>query len=302
MRGITYSMKAAKSILTVFATCAFSTINTDIQAHTLTPDSIGTEVRNGQQLIIHRIKPKETYYGISRNYSIPVNALIEANKNKALKIGETILIPTGRKAAVHNNTEDSNAPAENSIPQLTDEEIGEYTTYKVGKKETLFAISQRFRVSIESIKRANNLTSENLKEGALLKVPHNEIPDPQVVEEVVLVDIVEGSDNIPVVEEIPTNRYGIREISEKGLGVWIDNLNQDSGSMLALHQTAPVGTVIKITNPMTKLTTFVKVVGKFADNAETQNAIIVISKSAAAQMGILDRRFQIEIAYGSPME
>src|SRR5690606_15617902 len=101
---------------------------------------------------------------------------------------------------------------------------------------------------------------------------------------------------------LPANRYGIREMNEKGIGVWIEDLNQASGNMLALHKTAPVGTVIKITNPMTSRTTFAKVVGRFTDTAKTKNAIIVISKSAAALIGVLDERFQVEIAYGTPNE
>ncbi|MNK52323.1 hypothetical protein D3C87_712530 [compost metagenome] len=53
---------------------------------------------------------------------------------------------------------------------------------------------------------------------------------------------------------------------------------------------------------MTKSVTYAKVVGKFNDNAENQNAIVVLSKSAAASIGALDKRFQVEIAYGLPLE
>jgi hypothetical protein len=52
---------------------------------------------------------------------------------------------------------------------------------------------------------------------------------------------------------------------------------------------------------MTKSVTYAKVVGKFNDNAENQNAIVVLSKSAAS-IGALDKRFQVEIAYGLPLE
>jgi len=53
---------------------------------------------------------------------------------------------------------------------------------------------------------------------------------------------------------------------------------------------------------MTDLSTVAEVVGKFIDTAETQGAIIVLSRSVASIIGILDRRFQIEIAYGAPVE
>jgi rare lipoprotein A (peptidoglycan hydrolase) len=70
--------------------------------------------------------------------------------------------------------------------------------------------------------------------------------------------------------------------------------------MLALHKTAPVGTIIKITNPMTQRTTYAKVVGKYNDSNDTRDAIIVISKATASLIGIIDKRFLVNISYGMP--
>ncbi|MNY63027.1 hypothetical protein D3C86_1999340 [compost metagenome] len=53
---------------------------------------------------------------------------------------------------------------------------------------------------------------------------------------------------------------------------------------------------------MTRSVTYAKVVGKFNENADTHNAIVVLSKSAAAYIGALDKRFQVEITYGVPLE
>ena len=91
-------------------------------------------------------------------------------------------------------------------------------------------------------------------------------------------------------------------MNEQGVGVWIDDLNLPDGTMLALHKTAPVGTVIKITNPMTDRTTFAKVVGRYTETQETRDAIIVISKAAASLIGVIDRRFRVSISYGVPHE
>ncbi len=297
----TVRIKIATTLLIAFVASMVT-----VQAHSVTRDSIGLEVRDGQEMIVHRIAAKQTYFGISRLYNVQVASLIEANNNKPLKIGDTLFVPTGRMrtspSAEPAADTAANTDADDTPVPLTDEEIGEYTVYKVGPKETLFAVSQRFRTSVSSIKRANGLTSDAIQNGMLLKVPHNEIPEPPAVAEAGpdLGDILVDGETEGSVAPQP-NRFGIREHNDRGVGVWMDNLNQDAGNMLALHQTAPVGTVIKITNPMTKLTTFVKVVGKFAENAETRDALIVISKSAASQIGVLDRRFQIEIAYGAPV-
>lgn len=264
------------------------------------PDSIGVEYENGRKIIIHELEAKETYYGLSRRYQIPVKDIIAANNNKALKIGDTVKIPQEAvDMSAGSTTSDTATQQPEPLPVLAE---GEYTAYKVGKGETLFAISKRFIISAESIKRANGLNGESLKEGTILKIPNEELPPPPLrADEIIVHDTVTSTDNATELE-IPANRYGIREMTEKGVGVWIENLSQDGGSMLALHKTAPVGTVVKITNPMTRRTTFAKVVGKFADTADTKNAIIVISKSAASLIGVLDRHFQVEIAYGAPNE
>lgn len=275
--------------------CCFSAT-----ASSLPVDSIGVEFINGQKIIIHQLTPKETYYGLGRHYNVSVKQIIAANSNKPLKAGDTVRIPIGRASAnsAVAAADNGNAAGGASVPDLPP---GEYTTYKVGNKETLYTISKRFRISVESIKRANGLTDETLREGTLLKVPNEELPPVSDQPATALSEIIaDDASTDETAFELPANKYGIREMTEKGIGVWIEDLNQVGGNMLALHKTAPVGTVVKITNPMTNRTTFAKVVGKFTDTAETENAIIVISKSAAALIGALDRRFQVEIAYGAP--
>jgi len=277
----------------------------DLFAATPLPlDSIDVKYENGTKIIIHQLEAKETYYGLSRRYQIPVKQIIAANKNKSLKVGDTVRIPMGAVQPSTGTGTTSNATQSQEPTPVPELAPGEYTAYKVGKGETLFTISKRFMISVESIRRANGLNGDALKVGQLLKVPNKELPPPApktsdiIVPDTAHTDDASSEKNV----EIPANRYGIREMTEKGIGVWIEDLNQEGGSMLALHKTAPIGTVIKITNPMTNRTAFAKVVGKFADTEETKNAVIVISKSAASLIGVLDRRFQVEIAYGAPNE
>ncbi|MFC3196311.1 LysM peptidoglycan-binding domain-containing protein [Parapedobacter deserti] len=268
-------------------------------------DSIGVKYEDGKKIIIHQLEAKETYYGLSRQYRVPVRTIISANGNKALKVGDTVRIPAetaDASGAAAQGTADPGTGTHRGQPAspaaLAE---GEFTQYKVGRGETLFTISKRFVISVASIKRANGLTDDSLKAGTILKIPHKELPPPApTANDIIVTDTAADADTETV--DIPTNRYGIREMTEKGIGVWIDDLNQGSGSMLALHRTAPIGTVIKITNPMTSRTALIKVVGKFADTAETKDAIIVVSKSAASLIGVLDRRFQVEISYGAPVD
>lgn len=289
--------------ITFFVTLLVGCYSLPVKATVAAVDSIGVEYENGKKIIIHQLEAKETYYGLSRQYEVPVKSIIAANGNKALKVGDTVRIPTetpedAGAAGIAVEAANNAAPGQPApIPALAPDE---YTQYKVGQGETLFTISKRFVISTASIKRANGLTDDNLKAGTILKIPHKELPPPPVTADEVIVTDTAATAGEPIV--IPKNRYGIREMTEKGIGVWIDDLSQGAGNMLGLHKTAPIGTVIKITNPMTNRTALIKVVGKFADTAETKDAIIVISKSAASLIGVLDRRFQVEISYGAPNE
>lgn len=265
------------------------------------PDSIGTEIINGQYYIIHRVEPKDTYYALGRRYGAPVNSIMSANNKKSLKPGDTVKVPANRPATVATPPAVPTQPARDANQQHEQQEV--LTEYKVGKSETLFAISRRFNTTVDDIKKMNNLTSNAVKEGQLLKIPNSDYqePLPEIVPEP-FIDTPSIAEQHETNLGFEANRYGIREKQEKGIGVWMENLETDGKSNLALHKTAPIGTILKITNPMTRNVTYAKVVGKFTDNSDTQGAIVVLSKSAASYIGALDRRFLIEIAYGVPLQ
>lgn len=265
-----------------------------------------TEVVDGKSFILHKIVAKETYYQLSRIYGVPVEEIMKANNRKSLRVGDVVRVPA----------KTDNVPAEvpNIPPSISQERTPASTggdtasdvptEYKVGKSETLFAISRRFDLSVEDIKKFNNLTSDSLREGQILRIPNAPLPQPEPIQP--LETPVEapsvGSVTVNTDAFKPNSRYGIRETSERGVGVWMENLETKNNTNLALHRTAPVGTVLKITNPINNSVTYAKVVGKFADNSETHDAIVVLSKSAASFVGAVDRRFLVEITYGLPLE
>ena len=62
--------------------------------------------------------------------------------------------------ALENNTENNNQ----------DDEV--YDTYKVQKNDTLYAIARKFNTTVDDIKSLNNLTSNTLAIGQVLKIPN----------------------------------------------------------------------------------------------------------------------------------
>ncbi|MCY4779461.1 LysM peptidoglycan-binding domain-containing protein [Sphingobacterium sp. UT-1RO-CII-1] len=285
---------------------AASNLTTPITSYTLAPDSIGTEVIKGEVYILHRVEAKETYYALGRKYKAQVNQIMANNNKKTLRPGDIIKIPTGKKANTETIVATEITPSTTVAPTATPQEDQNpiLTAYKVGNGETLYAISRRFNTSVDEIKKLNKLTSDSVREGQMLNIPNSDYHEPEP--EIITPEPV--ATPVTVIEEpqralgFDSNRYGIREKQEKGIGVWMENLETDGKSNLALHKTAPVGTILKITNPMTKNVTYAKVVGKFNETADTQDAIVILSKSAASYIGALDRRFLIEITYGLPIE
>lgn len=281
------SLLFAGSLQTVAASLKFPAVR----------DSIGIENLSGQKVILHKIGPKETYFSLSRRYQVTTKDMMALNKQRRLKIGDVVKVPTGLPFQMPATTKDTRA--NETTPNTA---TSEFIEYKVGPKETLYAIAKRFETTVEEIKKTNKLTENGLKNGQVLNIPQGRKtpppPPPVVAAEVVDTSAAPASGDL----DFPTDRFGLRQMTEKGVGVWIDDLSVEGGTMLALHKTAPIGTVVKITNPMTNRTTFAKVVGKYNETQETRDAIIVISKAAASLIGVIDRRFQISITYGIPNE
>lgn len=247
-----------------------------------TIDSIGIENKDGKEIIIHKLASKESYYSLGRLYSVTPKDIISFNANQRLKVGETVKIPTNRPFSI--------TPITQSTVTNTDPDFVEY---KIGAGETLYTVAKRFQVSVDYIQDYNDLNGTNLQVGQTLRIPQGPRPEPIIVDPVAVEETEEEF-------SLPPNRYGLTQVNNKGIGVWIDGLNTEDGNMLALHKTAPVGTIVKITNPMTQRTTYAKVVGKYNDSNDTRDAIIVISKATASLIGIIDKRFLVNISYGIP--
>lgn len=285
-------------------------------------DSVGVENQDGKKVILHKLDPKDNYYAVGRRYNVKPAAIIQFNNNAPLKVGNIIKVPTELPFVTATATAPvTTAPATTTTATNSTAP----TEYKVGAGETLYAISRRFNVKVEDIMSQNNLTSNNLQPGQILKIKTaapavapavvtqtNNVTTPVVVQQTTTAQpvakrdstVVAPADSLAPERRLPANRYGITERNEKGVATYIDDagLGLDPNKKLVLHRTAPVGTVLKITNPMTNRTTFAKVVGRFTDNEMTKDVVIVLTKSAADALGALDKRFHVNISYGMPNE
>ena len=118
----------------------------------------------------HTVKQGETLYGISRQYGISVNVLLEDNQGL-----DPVYLPLEFKLNIRKSEQ-----GDTSGWQIT-EEIEEYRDainsvtpdgqfYLVKGGDTLYSLAKAFGVSVEEIEAANSLR-DGLKAGQLIKIP-----------------------------------------------------------------------------------------------------------------------------------
>ncbi|WP_342331888.1 LysM peptidoglycan-binding domain-containing protein [Pedobacter sp. FW305-3-2-15-E-R2A2] len=220
-----------------------------------------------------------------------------------IKKKEDVLVPIFPKkqpANVTQNTANQTNPVQNTptttSPSSASEELLVHT---VASNETIYSIATTYRMTMDQLKAKNGLTNNSLNVGQKLLIrgqyppkpvpsAHNEVENPT--------DTLNSIKNPSL--RLPASRYGLNQMDEKGTGIWIADPDLDPSKMLVLHRTAPIGTVMKITNPMSNRSTFAKVVGKFTENESTKDVIIVMTKAVADALGALDKRFFCNLTYG----
>ena len=253
---------------------------------------------------VHKVAEKETLFSISRQYNVTIDEIKQWNSlpDNSLSVGQELVIK-----------------ATNTIPGMPQAQPVEMksarTVHTVAQKETLFSISRQYGATIDQLKTWNNLTSEELSIGQVLFVAqpiYNSASQTQA--NPVVETTQQTTTQTPVTTEIPVTKTEVTpqvkapvvtisesvtnkdEIKESGLAELIDG-TEGNRKYLALHRTAPVGTILKIRNEMNNREVFVRVIGKLPDTALTDKLVIKISKSAYDRLGAIDPRFRVEVTY-----
>lgn len=121
-------------------------------------DSIGVERIGDKTFILHKVSPQETLFAISRKYQVPVGEIQNSNEvlKQGLKIGQTIRIPYISKSELDEGT----------------------SLHKVAPGETLFSISKKYNITVDSLKQWNKLLGNDLSVGQALIVKETDSRNP----------------------------------------------------------------------------------------------------------------------------
>ena len=144
-------------------------------------DSIGIRTVNQSAFIVHKVEKGETLYALARRYQVEVQSIFDANPKaiNGINVGQEILIPTKEtvQATVGGDQVQQNSQTNNEVTQAGGQ--GDKVVHKVISGESLYLIGQKYGVSVNDIKKWNNLRSNNISVGQQLNI----YPGPEVAAE-----------------------------------------------------------------------------------------------------------------------
>jgi LysM repeat protein len=306
-------------------------------------DSIGIETVNGKVYILHKVSPGQTMFAVTRRYKTTIQAIKDANPgiSDQLRSDQIIRVPytgpparktvaqeapkvpkpsAGAPAAGGTGT---STPGTASVPASAPKSTNPTTSvpaagapaanvptpngiHKVEPGQTLYSIAVKNGVQMADIRRWNNLASDNVMLGQELIVSESTYQARRPAEVVVTTNNLSDSARSraavpekvvkPVEEPVATRPMTGKKMRQTGLAEVIDT-DESTSKFLALHRTAPIGTLVQVRNEFNQQTLWVKVIGRIPNTSVNDDIVIKLSARAFERLSPDTRRFRAEISY-----
>lgn len=204
-------------------------------------------------------------------------------------------------------------------------------THVVEPGQTLYSLAVKYQVLMADLRRWNNLTSDNIQLGQTLIVsekgftarnasrpanteaaktePAAKAPEPKPEAPKKELAKAETKPEAPArpAEERPI-RPGEsgnnlpakgRRMAEIGMAERIDS-DDSSNKYLALHRTAPIGSLVQVRNDISNQSLWVKVIGRLPNTGVNERVLIKLSSKAFSKLSPNNQSFRAEVSYIVP--
>jgi len=220
-----------------------------------------TFVVDAQGNKIHRVAPKQTLYAISRLYAVTPDDLKKWNKltTNELSVGDELIVGVGNKPT--------------TAPQYVPEVDDDVESTKPAPAAPV-GVAKTSPQSAEPISRPPTATADRSQPVATASTSSAPAP----------------------VERTVSGSGSISKVTENGLAEMIENRTENN-KYLALHKTAPIGTILQVKNVSNGQSVYVRVVGKLPETATNDKVIVKLSNRAYQKLAAANNQFRVEVSY-----
>lgn len=235
---------------------------------------------------IHVVEPGQTLYSLAVRYGVPQADVRKWNNlaNDNVLIGQALIvserayqarIPATPAPSVTTKSPDTPALAR---PTAKPAETKPTPTNRPDPKPDRPAPRSPDESVADNRRTDANATPERTDRPAATKPAEEEV-----------VELPRPGNDAPM----PTRG---RRVTSSGVAEMIDGAD-DSGKYLALHRTAPIGTLVQVRNEFNNQSLWVKVIGRLPDTGVNDKILVKLSAQAFAKLSPDDRRFRAEVSY-----
>lgn len=192
----------------------------------------------------YTVKSGDSLWSISRKFGVTVNDLKKVNNlsSNLLNIGQNLIIP-GKK----NNTSSNE--------------------YVVKKGDTLYGIANKYNVSVDNLKSYNNLSTDSLSIGQIIKIPDNKVNSNEYV--------VKSGDSLYSI----SRKYGV-SVDE------LMSVNNLKSTVLSVGQVLKIPNSGKVTNVIYTVKKGDSLWSIAKNNKTTVDAIVKLNNLSNANLSI----------------
>jgi LysM repeat protein len=270
-------------------------------------DSLFVSYENSRMVIHHAVQSGETILSLAKRYHAPAAVVADINGmtyQDGMEKKKKLFIPIGP----YNYITAKPSNTSKSKPLF----------YKVTAKDNLYRLSKQAGLQQQTLQQWNNLPDNAITPGQTLHIgwvdytieesPVTSIKTPpvpakngKVETQVYIIKRPDTSKPVSVAEKTYLTQTNNEQhiVEEKGTAVFFTSAGKVSSSttFFAFHNSAPKGAVIKVYNPGTEKTVFVKVLGPIPETKQYHNAIIGIGSGAKEALGVAHDRAWCELKY-----
>ena len=255
-------------------------------------DSLGLKKESNKTYLVYKIGPKQNLFNVLKRYNLSLTEFKQVNPeiNIPVNPGELVFIPLHYLDESTNTLGNVTKPVE-KVAEVT-EAPKNNGIHIVSAKQSLLTVANLYKVTMAEIRKWNNLTTDVLKEGQRLIVS---APAAANIDKSALLP-AKGTEEVktPVVPTEATDANGMRKTIETGMAELID-VPDNSGKYLALHKSAPIGTLVLVKNLANGQSIWVKVIGRLPGT--DSKLVIKLSPKAFERLNAVDKRIRAEISY-----